>query len=73
MTAISRFCEKRKIPINIESAFAAYVRTDYAQTFELREGDTIQKIVSNFTDAQVLDAWEKFVSEFRKTLPQTEK
>ena len=73
MNSISDFCEKRKIPIKIESAFRAYCKTDYAQRFALKEGETIAKIVANLTDAQVLDAWDGFVVEFMKTLPQTEK
>ena len=68
MTAISKFCEQRKIPINIESAFTAYIRTDYAANFELKDGETIQKIVANLTDAQVADAWNKFILEFRDVI-----
>lgn len=70
LNSISDFCEKRKIPLNIESAFRAFCKTDYAQQFALREGDTIQKIVANLTDVQVADAWDKFVCEFKKTLPE---
>jgi DNA-directed RNA polymerase subunit F len=69
--SISEFCEKRKIPIQIESAFRAFCKTDYAMQFQFREGETIQKIVSNLTDKQVLEAWDKFVIEFSKILPKT--
>ena len=72
MNSISNFCNERKIPIKIESAFRAYCKTDYALRFELREGDTIAKIVANLAPEQVLDAWTQFVVEFRKTLPESE-
>ncbi len=49
----------------------AYCKTDYAMRFELREGDTIAKFVSNLTLAQVNEAWLEFVDEFKKTLPET--
>lgn len=68
MNSISEFCEERKIPPQIESAFRAYCKTDYAMRFALREGDTIAKIVANLTHEQVLDAWGKFVIELRKAL-----
>ena len=69
MTAINEFCEKRKIPKNIESAFAAFVRTDYAQIFELHDGgDTINKIILNLTDNQVGLAWQKFVLQLHDVL-----
>ena len=69
MTAINEFCEKRKIPKNIESAFTAFVHTDYAQIFELRDGgDTINKIVLNLTDNQVGLAWQKFVLQLHDVL-----
>ena len=68
MSAINEFCEKRKIPRNIESAFTAYIRTDYAQTFELREGETINKIVANLTNEQVETAWQKFILQLRDLL-----
>jgi len=69
--SIHEFCEKRNIPIKIESAFRAYCKTDYALKFELREGDTVAKLVSNLTNEQILDAWNCFVVEFRRILPET--
>ena len=68
MNSIQKFCEDRKISNPLESAFIAYCKTGYAQRFELMEGDTISKIVSNLTDEQVLDAWNCFIVELKKVL-----
>lgn len=68
MTSIRRFCEDRKISPSIESAFTSYCKTSYALQFELKEGDTVSKIVSNLTDEQILDAWNKFIVELKDAL-----
>jgi hypothetical protein len=68
VNAIREFCEQRKITKTIESAFTSYCKTDYAQRFDLKEGDTIQRIITNMDEKQVLDAWGCFVSEFRDVL-----
>lgn len=68
MNSIQQFCEKRKISHPIESAFTAYCKTAYALQFELKEGDTISKIVSNLTDEQVLEAWNRFILDLKDSL-----
>lgn len=68
MNALRNFCEQRKITKTIESAFSAYCKTDYAQRFEMREGETIQRIVANMTTEQVEHAWLCFVSELKDLL-----
>jgi hypothetical protein len=68
MNPIKEFCEKRKITKTIESAFSAYCKTDYAQRFDLKEGDTIARIVANMTAGQVEHAWLCFVSELKELL-----
>lgn len=67
-TAIQEFCNNRKITKSIESAFLAYCKTSYALRFELHEGDTVSKIVANLTPEQVLDAWNRFVLDFKDVL-----
>lgn len=68
MTSIQKFCETRKIPRPLESAFTAYCKTGYAVKFDLREGDTVSKIVSTLTDEQVLDAWNCFILDLKDVL-----
>lgn len=68
MTSIQKFCENRKIPRPLESAFTAYCKTSYAVKFDLREGDTVSKIVSTLTDGQVLDAWNCFILDLKDVL-----
>lgn len=68
MNSIQQFCEKRKISHPIESAFTAYCKTAYALRFELKEGDTISKIISNLTDEQVLDAWNRFILDLKDSI-----
>jgi hypothetical protein len=68
MNAIQEFCEKRKITKNIESAFVSYCKTDYTQRFQLREGDTVARLIANMNKEQVEDAWQDFVREFKSLL-----
>lgn len=68
MNAIHEFCEKRKITKTIESAFISYCKTDYAQKFELKDGDTVARIVSNMNPEQLEQAWLSFVSELKNLL-----
>lgn len=68
MNAIRDFCEERKITKTIESAFLAYCKTEYALRFELKEGDTIAKLVANLTPEQTQDAWNRFVLDFKDAL-----
>lgn len=63
MNAIQLFCERRMISKSLESAFTSYCKTNYAQRFDMKEGDTIQRIVSNMNEEQVEEAWLGFVSE----------
>jgi hypothetical protein len=68
MNAIQHFCEQRKITKTIKSAFIAYCKTDYAHRFDLKEGETIQRIIEGMTPDQVEHAWLSFVSEFKGLL-----
>lgn len=69
MSAIHEFCEERKIPANIETAFTAYVKAVYSSSLAVRPGETLSKIVANLTREKVEDAWLKFILDFKEILP----
>jgi hypothetical protein len=66
---IHDFCEERKIPANIETAFTAYVKAVYSSSLAVRPGDTLSKIVDNLTREKVEDMWLKFVLDLKEILP----
>ena len=68
MKAIQEFCEKNKISRRIESAFTSYCRTTYALRFELREGDTVARVIATMNEEQVKQAWNSFVTELKDVL-----
>jgi hypothetical protein len=69
MSAIHDFCEERKIPDNIETAFTAYVKAVYSSSLAVRPGDTLSKIVDNLTREKVEDIWLKFILDWKDILP----
>lgn len=67
-SVIHDFCDERKIPYNIESAFNAYVKTVLSSSLAIHPGDTLSKIVDNLTREKVDDLWLKFVLDFKQIL-----
>jgi hypothetical protein len=68
MDNISKFCEGRGIDIHLEEAFTAYIRSEYAGKFSLRNGDTTKLVVSKMTPEEVGKAWNEFVQNLKKYL-----
>lgn len=68
MKNIDEFCEKRTISMNMQEAFIAYVRSDYAQKYFLRNGETMKLVVSKMSMDEVEEAWLNFVSDFKSYL-----
>jgi len=69
MSNIKQFSTERKLTQQIEDAFNMYCRSTYAERFTLRNGDTVQFIVSRMTREQVEEAWNDFVREMRQLMP----
>lgn len=70
MENISKFCEARMIDPKLEEAFTAYIRSEYASKFSLRNGETTKMVVSKLTIEEVGDAWNEFVNSFKKYLAE---
>lgn len=69
MKNIDEFCEQKGISRNMQEAFIAYLRSDYAGKYALRyEGDTTKLIVGKMAEEELLSAWGDFVGEFKKYL-----
>ena len=68
MDNISKFCEGRMIDTKLEEAFTAYIRSEYASKFSLRNGETTKLVVSKLTIEEVSDAWVEFVRDMKKYL-----
>ena len=69
MKNIDDFCEKKNISANMQEAFVAWLRSDYARKFVTRsDGETTKLIVSKMRDDEIEDAWREFTTEFRKYL-----
>jgi len=66
---IAEFCENKGISPNMEKAFIAYLRSDYARKYALKyEGDTTKLVVGKMSGEELDDAWKGFVGEFKKYL-----
>ena len=68
MTPIKDFCRERGIKPKIEEAFIAYVRASYSQSYAIKPGETLSKIMEKMTREKVEDAWQKFIVDFKETL-----
>lgn len=68
MNSITKFCIQRKISKSLEDAFLAYARSTYSQKFNLKNGETMKFAVERLNDAEVQDAWQDFVSDFKNYL-----
>lgn len=68
MKNIDDFCEKKGIATNMQEAFMAYVRSDYARRYFLSNGETVKLVVSKMNDEEIEEAWVDFVSEFKRYL-----
>lgn len=67
---IDDFCASRGIGANMEEAFIAYIRSDYARKYETRkDGDTTKLVVSKMNEEELKRAWGEFVKEVKKYLP----
>ena len=65
MSSISKFCEQRGIPPKIEELFTTYCRASFANRFSMRNGDTVNMLVSKMTEDEVLDEWVEFVRDLK--------
>lgn len=66
MNEIQIFCESRGVPQTMEDAFITYCKSDYAQKYLLKkDGDTIKLVLEKMTQEQVLDAWNKFLTDIK--------
>jgi hypothetical protein len=52
----------------LEEAFTAYIRSEYAGKFSLRNGETTKLVVSKLSIEEVGDAWNEFVKDMKKYL-----
>lgn len=69
MKNIDEFCRKRRITHQIQEAFTAYLRSDYALKFELHiDGDTNKMIVGKMSEDELENAWAGFVTELKRTI-----
>lgn len=68
MKNIDAFCETRAISVNMREAFIAYVRSDYAQKYWVRNGETMRLVVSKLSMEEVEEAWQSFVNDFKNYL-----
>lgn len=68
MKNISDFCEKKGITSNMQEAFIAYVRSDYAHKYYVSNGETLRLVVSKLTMEEVEEAWLSFVTDFKNYL-----
>lgn len=68
MKNIDDFCEKRAISMNMQEAFIAYVRSDYARKYFLQNGETMKLVVSKMSVDEVEEAWLSFVNDFKSYL-----
>lgn len=69
LSSIHEFCEERKIPANIETAFVVYTKAVYSSSLAVRHGETLDKIVNNMTREKIEDMWMKFVLDYKEILP----
>lgn len=70
MDNISKFCESRLIDPKLEEAFTAYIRSDYAGKYSLRNGETTKLVVSKLTMEEIADAWNDFVNHMKQFLSE---
>jgi hypothetical protein len=69
---LSEFCDERGISGQIKSAFGAYIRSEYAQKFMMKEsGETIHLILNRMSQEDLADAWQNFVKELAKYINST--
>lgn len=68
---ISKFCEGRKIEGHLKEAFAAYIRSDYAAKFSLRNGETTKLVVSKLTMEEIGEVWNLFVNDLKMFLVES--
>jgi hypothetical protein len=67
---ISKFCEGHRIDPKLEEAFTAYIRSDYAGKYSLRNGETTKLVVSKLTMEEVGEAWNDFVNHMKQFLTE---
>ena len=69
MKNIDDFCERKGISPNMEEAFVAYIRSDYARKYAVRsDGDTTKLVVGKMSSEEIEDAWIDFTREFKNYL-----
>ena len=68
MKNIEEFCDKKGVTPNMQEAFKAYVRSDYARKFYLSNGETTKLVVSKMNQEEIEKAWLDFTTEFKKYL-----
>lgn len=68
MKNISDFCEKKGITSNMQEAFIAYIRSDYAYKYFVSNGETLRLVVSKLNMEEIEEAWQSFVSDFKNYL-----
>lgn len=68
MKNIDGFCELKGVSPNMEEAFIAYLRSDYARRYSIANGETAKLIVSKMNEEEIESAWNNFVVEFKEYL-----
>lgn len=70
---ITEFCEKRNIPHNMRDAFSAYVRSVYADRFDIRvDTDTVRMLTNKLTEEQIEISWINFINDFKEIMPSSQ-
>lgn len=68
---ISKFCELKGLPINIERAFTSYIKSMYSTRYQMHpDGDTVKTFVLNMSEQQIQEAWQNFVSDLASVTPR---
>lgn len=68
MNSITKFCIGMHISKPLENAFLAYIRSHYSQKYGLRNGETMKFAVERLNEAEVKEAWQDFVRDFKSYL-----
>ena len=69
MSELFKFCLEKGLSQEMEDAFVMFCKSTYANEYLLRkEGDTIKLRLERMTRPQVEDAWNKYLSEWKKIL-----
>ena len=68
MNSIREFCEKRKCNKYLTDAFIAYCKASISDYYDMGNNKTVTGILTNFTEKEVEELWNKFVVDLKRLL-----